>query len=66
LLASAARRGGRAFLSCGEGIPVMALLDELLSDDTLTRAWTRVRHNGGAPGVDGMDIDEFGRSRTDP
>ncbi|WP_300331302.1 CRISPR-associated endonuclease Cas1 [Accumulibacter sp.] len=40
----------------------MALLDELLSDDTLTRAWTRVRHNGGAPGVDGMDIDEFGRN----
>ncbi|HRI93048.1 MAG TPA: CRISPR-associated endonuclease Cas1 [Accumulibacter sp.] len=40
----------------------MALLDNLLAEDTLTQAWERVRSNGGAPGVDGIDIDEFGRN----
>lgn len=40
----------------------MALLDNLLSDDTLTQAWARARKNGGGAGVDGIGLDEFGRN----
>ena len=40
----------------------MALLDQILSEDTLALAWARVRRNGGSAGVDGVDLDEFGRN----
>lgn len=40
----------------------MALLDQILSEDTLALAWARVRRNGGCAGVDGVDLDEFGRN----
>lgn len=40
----------------------MSLIDKLLSDDTLAQAWARVRKNGGAAGVDGIDLDEFGHN----
>jgi CRISPR-associated protein Cas1 len=49
-------------LRCGQALPVMPLLDELLADETLALAWTRVRANGGGPGADGIDLDEFGRN----
>ncbi|MFZ5604122.1 MAG: group II intron reverse transcriptase/maturase [Pseudomonadota bacterium] len=36
-----------------------ALMDEILSRENLTRAWKRVHSNKGAPGIDGLRIDEF-------
>jgi len=44
----------------------MALPDDLLAENTLTQAWERVRSNGGAAGVDGIDIDEQGQRAEDP
>lgn len=40
----------------------MALLDQLLVEDTLALAWARVRRDGGGAGVDGIGLDEFGRN----
>lgn len=36
-----------------------ALMDEILARENLTRAWMRVHANKGAPGIDGLRIDEF-------
>jgi group II intron reverse transcriptase/maturase len=36
-----------------------SLFDEVLRRETLNRAWAQVRANKGAPGVDGVTIDEF-------
>lgn len=36
-----------------------ALMDEILARENLTRAWKRVHANKGAPGIDGLRIDEF-------
>ncbi len=36
------------------------LLEEVLRDDNLKRAYQKVRSNKGAPGVDGMTVDELG------
>jgi len=36
-----------------------SLMDEVLHQETLTRAWKQVRANQGAPGVDGITIDAF-------
>lgn len=35
------------------------LLDEVLSTLNLNNAWKRVRENKGAPGIDGLTIDDF-------
>jgi RNA-directed DNA polymerase len=36
------------------------LLEEVLRHDNLKRAYQRVRSNKGAPGIDGMTVDELG------
>lgn len=36
-----------------------SLMDEVLSRENLTRAWKRVHANKGAPGIDGLRIEEF-------
>jgi len=35
------------------------LLEQILSNDNVKRAWQRVKANHGACGIDGMDVDEF-------
>ena len=35
------------------------MLERILSRDNLNRAWKRVKENEGAPGVDGITIEEF-------
>jgi RNA-directed DNA polymerase len=35
------------------------LLDEMLTSDNLAQAWKRVKANKGAPGIDGMTIEDF-------
>ena len=35
------------------------LLEAVLSRENMQRAWDRVRANKGAPGIDGMTVDEF-------
>jgi RNA-directed DNA polymerase len=35
------------------------LLEKILSRDNLSAAWKRVKANGGAPGIDGLTIEEF-------
>lgn len=39
--------------------PTTHLLDEVLSSANLNKAWKRVRSNKGAPGIDGLAIDNF-------
>ena len=43
----------------GQPDPNARLLEEVLSMDNLTSAWKQVRANKGAPGIDGVTIDEF-------
>ena len=49
---SSARSGGRAL---AEG-----LMEQVVARDNLNRAFTRVVANKGAPGVDGMTVDQLG------
>ena len=42
-----------------ESISNSALLDEVLERTNLQRALKRVRQNKGAPGIDGMSVDEL-------
>ena len=39
--------------------PDVHLLERVLSRENMQRAWKRVRANKGAPGIDGMSIEEF-------
>jgi RNA-directed DNA polymerase len=39
--------------------PDVHLLERVLSRENMQRAWKRVRANKGAPGIDGMTIEEF-------
>lgn len=36
-----------------------ALMEVICEEDNLRRAWKRVKRNGGAPGVDGMTVEEL-------
>jgi group II intron reverse transcriptase/maturase len=42
-----------------ESIPPHALLAQALARENLQRALKQVRHNKGAPGIDGMSVDEL-------
>ena len=42
-----------------EVIEKMQLLEDVLASDNLRRAWKRVKANKGAPGIDGVTIEEF-------
>ena len=35
------------------------LMEKIVDADNLVRAWNKVRSNGGAPGPDGITIDDF-------
>lgn len=37
------------------------LIDKVWAEDTLERAWDKVRSNGGSPGVDGITIERFAK-----
>ena len=37
----------------------LQLLEDVLASDNLRRAWKRVKANKGAPGIDGMTIEDF-------
>lgn len=39
----------------------VALMEEVLAAENLRRAWKRVKANRGAPGIDGMPIEDFAR-----
>jgi len=51
--------GAVAVRDTGQPDSNVSLLEEVLSLDNLTSAWKRVRSNNGAPGVDGVTIDDF-------
>ena len=43
----------------GQPNPNASLLEEVLSMANMTSAWKQVRSNHGAPGIDGVTVDEF-------
>ena len=46
-------------LNQDEATSVEYLLDAVLSFDNLARAWQRVKSNNGAPGIDGVTIEDW-------
>jgi len=56
--------GAVAGRGTGQPDPNASLLEEVFSFGNLASAWKQVRANKGAPGIDGVTIDEFpGRTR---
>ena len=47
-------RGGKH-----EGVQLRSMMEQVLDQGNLERAWKRVRANHGAPGVDGMNVESF-------
>lgn len=41
------------------GVPQESLLEQVLDESNVERAWRRVKANKGAPGIDGMSVADF-------
>ena len=57
-----ARRRGESERHCGgkHGAPQeRTMIEEILDPDNLAQAWKRVKANQGAPGIDGMTVEDF-------
>jgi len=48
-------QGGNPSRAGGSG----SLMEEIVSRDNMFQAWCQVKRNGGAPGVDGMTVDQL-------
>ena len=55
----ASAAGTTPALNQDEAISTEHLLDAVLSYDNLARAWQRVKSNNGAPGIDGVTIEDW-------
>ena len=55
----ASAAGTTPALNQDEAISTEHLLDAVLSYDNLARAWQRVKSNKGAPGIDGVTIEDW-------
>jgi RNA-directed DNA polymerase len=51
--------GANVCLACGVSRPETILMWQVLTRENLQRAWDQVRANRGAPGVDGMSVEDF-------
>lgn len=45
--------------SVENGLPQQTLLEQILDQGNMERAWSRVRANKGKPGIDGMSVKDF-------
>lgn len=57
-----ARRRGESEIDCGgrHGAPQeRTMIEEILEPENLAQAWKRVKANKGAPGIDGMTVEDF-------
>lgn len=57
-----ARRRGESERHCGgkHGAPhERTMIEEILDPENLAQAWKRVKANKGAPGIDGMTVEDF-------
>ena len=51
--------GADGCLASGTPVPEAMLMTRVLTRENLQRAWERIKANAGAPGVDGMTVEEF-------